>query len=228
MARKRKRPDDTGSNIEECRKRVKTTPRSPCLDHPTLGLYYVQICTFREHLLSRLPRASRSRRRRIELAQEAVLDTILVCTTNPNRLSFNTSYQKNFITFSQQLSLTSGSGIDEGSTSQSDLVDFAIWLLFHRVHRHAHRPSHILCHGYQRARNPKRDNEDHCAVAGIPGIISHYPNPNVDNLKDTSWIKVLDLLGDGGDRIMLGIILDCAVFAPVEGGRGNYSQLSGT
>jgi hypothetical protein len=40
--------------------------RAPApLDHPVLRRFYPALCTLRHHLLSRLPTASRSRRRRI-------------------------------------------------------------------------------------------------------------------------------------------------------------------
>jgi telomerase reverse transcriptase len=35
------------------------------------------------------------------------------------------------------------------------------------------------------------------------------------------------VLGEGGDRIMMDMLTDCAIFRPVNGERGNYYQLSG-
>ena len=85
----------------------------------------------------------------------------------------------------------------------------------------------MLCHGYQRASNPWQLNEDHCAAAGIPGVVSRYPNNNVNSLKDVYWAAILSLLGKEGELIMLDMILDCGVFVEVTRGQGNYYQLSG-
>lgn len=86
---------------------------------------------------------------------------------------------------------------------------------------------HLLCYGYQRANAPRNANEDHGTVAGIPGITSYYPNSHVSTIKSALWVDVLNLLGKEGERIMLGLVLDCGVFIAVEGGRGNFYQLSG-
>ncbi|KAK5002467.1 Telomerase reverse transcriptase, partial [Cryomyces antarcticus] len=47
-------------------------------------------------------------------------------------------------------------------------------------------------------------------------------------MKHQPWSNLLPLLGNGGDRIMIDLILDCGIFIPVEGGAGNLQQLSGT
>lgn len=85
----------------------------------------------------------------------------------------------------------------------------------------------MLCHGYQRANNPRQANEDHCAVAGIQGIVSYYPNSNVTALKSSSWREVLALLGKEGDLILLDLFLDCGIFIAGDEGLDNYYQLSG-
>ena len=85
----------------------------------------------------------------------------------------------------------------------------------------------MLCHGYQRVGNPRQANEDHCAFAGIPGLVSRYPNSNVGTLKDATWTEVLGLLGKDGERIMLDLILHCGLYVPVERSKGSYYQLSG-
>ena len=114
-----------------------------------------------------------------------------------------------------------------GSSSQSELVDFAIWLLFNRVYRQSNRPPHLICHGYQYARGPQRTDDDICAVAGVPGIVSHYPNSNVNILKSAEWDGLLKLLGKDGEKVMLDMILHRGMFIAVEKGRGNLTQLSG-
>ena len=269
MTSKRKRVRPSKSNAEEPRKKARrggpeqlTVERT---NHPTLRLYYKQISTLREHLLSQLPKSSKKRRCKIALLGEtasvhkdqqikellvddvevalkdlkpdvdddkegylaSLLDETLVCSvgTKPNR--DDARHAKDFEAFSLQVSLTAGSSNGQGSSSQSELIDFAIWSLFHRVHRQSNRPPHMLCHGYQRARGPQKLGDDSCAVAGIPGIVSHYPNSNVSSLKGAEWNDVLNLLGRDGEQIMLNMIMHCGIFVKIESGRGNYSHLSG-
>ena len=230
MARKRKRARSLKDKdtTEPC-KRIKTAHahEQAFSKHPTLRLYYRKISTLREHLLSSLPKKSKTRRRKILSREDDCLDKTLICIRDIHESGPDPTRSKDFETFSQQVSLTAGSSIDGGSTSQSELVDFAIYFLFHRVHHRVHRPPHMLCHGYQRAGNPRQVNEDQCALGGIPGIVSHYPNNNVEILKDASWTEILGLLGNEGERIMLDIVLDCAVFRAVDGGNGNCFQISG-
>ena len=225
MGKKRKR---ASSSQLRSQKRVKPTNKQGCLYHPTLCLYYSQVFTLREYLLSRLPKSSRSRRRRVVAGDDDLFEKTWVCLRGNEEARSPTLRSQDFEVFSQQVSLTAGSSIVEGSTSQSDLIDFAIWLLFHKIHRDVHRPPHILCHGYQRAANPRQGNESHGALVGIPGIVSHYPNGNVDILKNGSWTGLLALLGQEGEPLMLELALDCGLFTQVDEGKGNFVQLSGT
>ena len=246
MTGKRKRSRPSGQDSKRAKIEIENTTS---VKHPALGLYYRSILTLRDYLLSRLPTTSKSRRRKLlstfsgrpdiqcsnaessMLSDEKqclhqLLNSTLVCTIDeqPPR---PTSRLKDFEVFSQHLSLTAGSNTSGSTSSLSDLVDFAIWLLFHRIHRHAHRPPHMLCHGFQRASNPRQPNEDHCAVAGIPGIVPHYPNTNVNVLKASPWTEILGLLGTEGDSIMIDLFLDCGVFVAGNENLGNYYQLSG-
>ncbi|KAL8655691.1 MAG: hypothetical protein Q9226_002939 [Calogaya cf. arnoldii] len=85
---------------------------------------------------------------------------------------------------------------------------------------------HMLCHGYQR-RNVRMYNDEQGTLSGIPGIALHYPNSHVGTLKSKSWSDILNLLGKDGEQIMLDLLIDCAVYAGVENGQGNFYQLSG-
>lgn len=238
--------------FEENHKRAKVEEKiiTP-VKHPALGLYYRNVLTLRDYLLSKLPTTFKTRRRKIvsilpetahfhhedeetsTLSQNGqrlskLLNNTLVCTVHEQTPRSDSSRIVDFEAFSQHFSPTAGSSIGGSTSSLSDLVDFAIWLLFHKTHRHAHRPPHMLCHGFQRASNPRQINEDHCAIAGIPGIVSHYPNANVTALKGSSWTEMLGLLGKEGDRIMLDLFVDCAIFVAGDEGLSNYYQLSGS
>ena len=163
-----------------------------------------------------------------DAALSHLLDSVLVCAAaNALPGPCQNSRAQDFDLFSQQVISTAGGTCTPRSSCQSDLVDFAIWLLFNRLHRDANRPPHLLCHGYQRAQAPRSTNENHGALAGIPGIIARYPNNNVSTLKNGAWSGLLALLGQEGDRIMLDILLHCGLFTLCSGGNGNCYQLSG-
>ena len=46
-------------------------------------------------------------------------------------------------------------------------------------------------------------------------------------LKEAPWPQLLALLGKGGEKVMIDLLLDCSIFTSVDAGRGNYHQLSG-
>jgi telomerase reverse transcriptase len=109
---------------------------------------------------------------------------------------------------------------------QTQIVDFVIWLLFRRSV--SHKPPHLLCHGFQRAAHTNRaHNEDADPTSSIPGLVTRSPNSHVRTLKEPTWCRLHALLGPGGDRIIMDMLLKCAVFCLVDGGTANYSQLSG-
>ncbi|KAH9878518.1 hypothetical protein IAQ61_001790 [Plenodomus lingam] len=183
---------------------VSTSAPPPGVDHPVLRRLYPRVLTLRHYLLLQIPNSSKGRRRRIaqigcstsaldakskhpideELGQ--LLDAALVCTVNgpsPESLG-NVAKERNqdIETFTQQRSQgTSGGTFKPGYLLQSETVDFVIWCLFKRST--THRPSHLLCHGFQR--------------------------------------------GARGNRLMVGLLLDCSIFLPVDGSLGNLYQLSG-
>ena len=229
MARKRKRGQSSTLTSEMRAKHLKTDippAEKSQFTCPTLRLYYVQILTLRNYLLSKLPPTSKVRRRRIASADDPIFDRTLICLREVGKNSSDLSRSKDFEAFSQRISLTAGSS-GGARSSQSELIDFTIWRLFNRTHRHAHRPPHMLCHGYQRVNSLRQPDEDQCAIAGIPGLVSYYPNTNVDLLKSSAWTGILSLLGKEGDQIMLEVLLDCGMFVAIDEGHGNYYQLSG-
>lgn len=61
----------------------------------------------------------------------------------------------------------------------------------------------------------------------MPGILSHYLNDGVEELRRPIWARVLALIGEGGDQIMMDLLLDCGLFVSVKGQAENYWQISG-
>ena len=233
---------------EQDRKRSKVEGKI-LIPHPTLSLYYRNISTLKDYLLLKLPTTSKARRREIaSIVPDVVnlhhededtstssqdrhslsklLNNTLVCTVHEQTPVPEPSRIQDYRAFSQRFSPTSGSSVGGNTLSLSDLVDHVIWRLFHKTHRQVHRPPHMLCHGYQRVSNLRKANEDHCAVAGIEGIVSYYPNSNVKALKGSTWAEVLALLGKS-DHILLDLFLDCGIFIAGDEGLDNFYQLSG-
>lgn len=97
-----------------------------------------------------------------------------------------------------------------------------MWLLFSREKGKGSRPNHLLCHGFDGKLGPGGQK-----IPGIPDVYFRFPNPNFEALQKTPWPQVLALLGQSGDRLMLDLILDHAIFLAVNAGHGNYYQLSG-
>ncbi len=54
-----------------------------------------------------------------------------------------------------------------------------------------------------------------------------FPNDHVETMKGPTWVDVMNLLAKNGDRIMIDMIIDCAIFVPLSGAPGNFYQLSG-
>lgn len=108
---------------------------------------------------------------------------------------------------------------------RTKIVDFVVWLLFSRENTGSW-PKHILCDGFRRQAGPdSRPNP--AAATTIPGLHSVYPNQHVHALKLPPWPQLLMLLGKEGERIMIDLLLDCAIFRFVKAGKGNLYQLGG-
>lgn len=88
-----------------------------------------------------------------------------------------------------------------------------IWKLFSQSNGSYQRPEHLLTHGFHRPYNGQNAQQ--------------FPNLNVRVLKEGAWAKVLGLLGSNGEEIMMQLLFDCGVFAPIDAQKGIYYQLSG-
>ncbi|KAI9697651.1 MAG: hypothetical protein M1836_004601 [Candelina mexicana] len=223
------------------------------IQHPILSLHYPSVWTLRDYLLYKLPETSKSRRRRIlsipsyleypsqftprdsgklgiQAADRALLkllDLTLIGVPK-SKPEATTARLKEFASFSQgQTESTIGSSNGAGLCSQSELVNFTIWLLFNKTFRTVNRPPHLLCHGLQRSSAPRQPNENHDAASGIPGLVCRFPNTYVNSMKSPLWDIILSLLGKEGERIMIDLLMDCGLFGPVEAGKANFCQLSG-
>jgi telomerase reverse transcriptase len=109
----------------------------------------------------------------------------------------------------------------------SQLIDYVIWSLFHRSKETTHRPSHVLCCGFQKAPLQVHQQGPHRSTTPIPGVVSLHLNENVQKFKRGPWPEILRLLGSTGDTIIRHLLLDCGVFVRLEHGKENLHQTCG-
>jgi telomerase reverse transcriptase len=108
----------------------------------------------------------------------------------------------------------------------SKIVDFVVWLLFSREGTGSW-PKHLLCDGFRKQAGPNSRSNSAGAPTTIPGLVSVYPNHHVQALKASPWPQLLMLLGKEGERIIIDLLIDCAIFRSVKAGKGNIHQLGG-
>ena len=103
-------------------------------------------------------------------------------------------------------------------------------MLFSRERNHTCPPKNLLCDGFRwkMASNRCLQGDQGSLEADIPGLFSVYSNCRVQAIKEGHWVQLLSLLGKEGERIMIDLFLDHAIFHAVEAGRNNLYQLSGT
>ncbi|KAL2756260.1 hypothetical protein ACRALDRAFT_1070651 [Sodiomyces alcalophilus JCM 7366] len=221
--------------------------------HALLRCYSLEIQILREYLISRLPSSSRLRRKKIAnlglhpgpSASEALdknptetllsnlLDSTLVGIPHGTHQKHQKEQQgserdddrwQQWVSFSQkgdESYVTLSGDPTDALYSQSEIVDFVVWLLFSRAGPTSSWPKHLLCDGYRRS-------PSHGATgSGIPGLYSLYPNHHVKALKEAPWPQLLMLLGQSGEKMMIDLLVDCAIFVPIQAGVGNLHQLSG-
>ncbi|RYP91931.1 hypothetical protein DL770_001991 [Monosporascus sp. CRB-9-2] len=253
--RKRKRTDSANrsSNDGLQGKKVKTHSSELKLSavtgiqHAMLEQFYPQVCNLRDYVLSRLPPSSRLRRKKVaaigkagksptsalsdvEQSVGALLDCTLIGISEKPSCGSTDDRWERWTTLSQkgdESYVTLSDGVAGSKFSQSEIVDFAIWLLFSKTKASGTWPKHLLCDGFRRNRGSGPPRQARNGERNIPGLFALHPNPHVDMLKRAPWPQLLLLLGQSGERIMMDLLLDCAIFVPVNAGTNNYSQISG-
>ncbi|KAL0939367.1 telomerase reverse transcriptase [Colletotrichum truncatum] len=227
-------------------KKVKVDRDEALVKHSLLQQHYGNVQTLRAYLLSKLPSSSRLRRKKITsvgssptiLAEETkqvesclstLLDTTLVCTQHHPKAKLDSRWEQ-WQSFSQkgdESVMTLSGGLAGATCSQSEIVDFVIWQLFSRVQANGYWPKHLLCDGFRR-RGPDFGNaRGPSNYDSVPGLTSVHPNHSAQVLKGAPWPQVLMLLGKSGEQIMIDLLIDTAIFVPVQAGVGNVYQLSG-
>ncbi|KAL6357993.1 hypothetical protein LRP88_08172 [Fusarium phalaenopsidis] len=183
-----------------------------------------------------LPRGSRLRRKKVasigqgdnigevESQLSRLLDSSLVCFRDQARDSDDTRWEQ-WLVFSQKEDesyVSISDGIAGSMYSQSEIVDFVVWLLFSRDLKAGRRPKHLLCDGFRKSAGPGDQGN-----TSIPGLFSLYPNSHVKALREAPWPQLLALLGRAGEKIMIDLLVDTSVYVNVQAGFNNYYQLTG-
>ena len=154
MGNKRKRAVRSTAGDADPRRRkhlcVKR-PETSSINHPTLKLFYPQVRTLRDWLLAQLPSSSsKSRVRRVALAGikpytyqdgfsnalsptqnveadvelASLLDSTLICSEHNARAQSVVTKEQDLIEYSQRVSSTRASGIEDYSLQQSDVSSY--------------------------------------------------------------------------------------------------------
>lgn len=108
------------------------------------------------------------------------------------------------------------------------IIDFAIYTLFRKAPDGGSyfKPNHLLCHGFQRAKEGISDSDLECRTK-MPAIVSRQANEAVATLRSSPWSDVFRLLGESAESVWQHLLLDCGIFIRVEAGLDNFYQLSG-
>ncbi|KAI8632108.1 hypothetical protein F5Y19DRAFT_386193 [Xylariaceae sp. FL1651] len=199
--------------------------------HPVLSQFYSQVQRLRDYVISQLPASSRIRRRKVaavgivskspttplsdvERSLGVLLDTTLVGLSKPvnGEEDHRIREWKNFSQRGDESYVTLSNGVTGFVESQALIVEYVIRTLFSRE-KSAKWPDHLLCDGFRRN--------------GGLGVRAVRSNHCVEALQQTPWPQMLALLGESGDRIMIDLLLDCAIFLSVDAGANNFCQISG-
>jgi len=164
-----------------------------------------------------------------DTATSSVLDTVIVgCRANIDKIALRERRAKDVVSFTQQIpSSTIGGNQDVKPSAQLEVVDFVIWLLFKRSPSHS-RPQHLLSQGFDRQAAKGQHGLQLSAVPGIPGIICQYSNPHIETVVSPAWCHLLSSLGEGGDVVMVDLLLECCLFIPIGDNTKSLKQFSGT
>ncbi|KAF7867253.1 hypothetical protein EAF04_005336 [Stromatinia cepivora] len=225
--------------------------KDPPVKQALLNKYYPNVLCLRDYLLSKLPVPSKVRRKKLLSVGRKVsaniqyedddddededrllgdfLDGTMIGVSSNNGLS-QEDRLKEWVSFSQRGDVSVSTIANSNCTdvySQSEIVDFAIWLLFSKSKSSNGRLQHLLCQGYRKDISSRSVHRGENLSTSIPGVNSVYPNSHVTAMKAWPWPHVLSLLGKAGERVMSDLILDCGVFLQIENTHGSYYQLSG-
>lgn len=100
------------------------------------------------------------------------------------------------------------------------------WKLFNRLYKDVPKPPHMLCHGIVRSSTTWQSG-NRPATSSIPGLATVCTNEHAESIRGLAWHAILRLLGDGGENVLIDLLLNCGLFVPCDAAQGVYYQLSG-
>lgn len=84
----------------------------------------------------------------------------------------------------------------------------------------------MLCHGILRSSTTWQSG-NRPAISSIPGLASAHSNEYAERLRSPAWNIILGLAGDGGEDLIVDLLLNCGLYAQVEKSQGIYYQICG-
>ncbi|KAI5290044.1 hypothetical protein KEM55_008674 [Ascosphaera atra] len=192
------------------RKRSSSSPPSPpSLYHPVLSLSFPRVLSLRSYLIEHTPtpRARRRIRQRANDALATVLDTTLVGILDQN------NSDSTFKAFRARESKNYAEPKARGTPlNMKQILDFALITLL----TSAQYPRNILTQHVLLDYSPD------------PKPVEQIPNRHLSLLRNAPWSELPVLLGPGpaSAEVLLGLLLECALFVP-GGDDGALVQISG-
>ncbi|TQS39003.1 hypothetical protein Golomagni_00480 [Golovinomyces magnicellulatus] len=233
--RKRKR---SGTSINHGNKRLKKGDKEWVIRQAVLAHYYPHVSNLREYLLNKLKpnsktvgiepwAAANTGFDKISVEIASFLDHTWIGIKSCNVVSQDEKW-KHWYAFSQQSTDPASFFGNQGAeSSQSKIVDFAIWLLFSKLYKPGKKDRHLLSQGYCKHATYNTRNQILKAPSNIAGLMLTYQNSHVTSMKASPWPQILTYIGSGGEKAMLDLILDYGVFVPLDDEHKNFYQLSG-
>ncbi|RKF53490.1 Telomerase reverse transcriptase [Golovinomyces cichoracearum] len=232
--RKRKR---SGTSTIHDNKSLKKREKGWVIRHAVLAHYYSHVSTLREYI-NKLQLNSKTDeveswaaansgydKKFVEVA--SFLDHTWIGTKSCSVVSQEEKW-KHWNAFSQQSTDPASFFRNQGAeSSQSKIVDFAIWLLFSKLYKPGKKDRHLLSQGYCKHATYNTRNQILKAPSNIAGMMLTYQNIHVTSMKASPWPQILTYLGSGGEKAMLDLILDYGIFVPLDDEHKNFYQLSG-
>ncbi|KAL8770748.1 MAG: hypothetical protein Q9209_003615 [Squamulea sp. 1 TL-2023] len=202
MAGKRKRHRSKKLDEQPHKRTCHDSDQGASTPHPTLSLYYPQIFSLRDYILSRLPASSKSRRRKIlGIKNTTGTGGTHVHNVDPDSEESSPSSQESDFDEEADLAQLLDKTLvcvrphEPQITWQAREKDFQAF----SQNNGAVEESSLL---------EGNTTQSEGALSGIPGIALHYPNSHVSTLKKRPWSELPNLLGKDGEQIVLDLLLE--------------------
>jgi telomerase reverse transcriptase len=91
----------------------------------------------------------------------------------------------------------------------------------------ARQPGHQLCQGVQWPNRGHQYTTDSRAATDMLGLDSNCPDKNAAIVRGPLWSRLLSILGNEGEKVMVELLLYPGIFLQVGNEESNFCQISG-